>query len=112
MLQAYEIYLLGLPGMNFLGPMYPPKWIKTPSKPVSAGVMLTEVMENTPHYFIFITSPTTESVFDKLFNKHKWDRFVFHKSKNQLWNPNYTKAKGYIPRLKVIVLKGTGTDES
>jgi hypothetical protein len=98
---TYQITYTNLYSQGYMG-----------GKPVDPYQMLTEVLKNTPHTFIFVISRTQWEGWRERCVQYGWDKFVVFEMPEFVRNPRYRPPDYPEPRLKLIVMKGQGTDES
>jgi hypothetical protein len=74
--------------------------------------MFTEVLQNTPHTFIFVITRVQWAGWKERCRDNGWDKFVVFEMPEFVRNPRYRPPDYPEPRLKLVVMKGQGNDES
>jgi hypothetical protein len=92
--------------------MYSFSKIGQDSKEVDPYCMFREVLENTPHTFIFVISLPQWEGWKSRCKEYGLDKFVVFEMPKFVRNPRYRPPDYPEPRLKLIVMKGQGSDES
>jgi hypothetical protein len=82
------------------------------SKQVEPHQMFKEVLENTPHTFIFVITRQQWLGWKERCRENGWDKFVVFEMPEFIRNPRYRPPDYPEPRLKLVVMKGQGSDES
>lgn len=82
------------------------------SRQIDPYKMFAEVLQNTPHTFIFVITRGQWPLFLEIFKLYGWDKFVVFEMPEFIRNPRYRPPDYPQPRLKLIVMKGQGSDES
>jgi hypothetical protein len=101
---TYQINFCQMFNLNSIGVL--------PSKQVAPYQMFKEVLENTPHTFIFIITIVQWEGWKIKCKEYGWDKFVVFEMPEFVRNPRYRPPDYPEPRLKLVVMKGQGNDES
>jgi hypothetical protein len=67
-----------------------------------------EVLQNTPHYYVIILSPTLYNRWPEMLSLYDLQKYVVHDSLEPIFNPAHA---GEGRRLRLVILKGTGEND-